>query len=207
MQFRLREQRRVVGRAQQVTTADRCSTGLPKCSRAGASSLSPKFDRAKGCRPGRPRARWIAQSTRGSGTPAGRTNTPRVAGQANPVAGPYFNLSVPEPTGVVVAWAPVEETGSSLLGLVQAVAPIVVSGNAVVVLAHPSQPLPAMSFAEVLHSSDVPGGVVNVLTGTREAMGPWLGEPPRCQCPRPDGCDRCRLGGARGRSRRDAHSG
>lgn len=98
----------------------------------------------------------------------------QVAGQANPVAGPYFNLSVPEPTGVVVAWAPAEASGSSLLGLVQAIAPVIVSGNAVVVLAHPSQPLPAMSFAEVLHSSDVPGGVVNILTGTREAMGPWL---------------------------------
>jgi len=98
----------------------------------------------------------------------------QVAGNANPVAGPYFNLSVPEPTGVVVAWAPAADSGSSLLGLVEALAPVVVSGNAVVVLAHPTQPLPAMSFAEVLHSSDVPGGVINILTGEREAMGPWL---------------------------------
>jgi acyl-CoA reductase-like NAD-dependent aldehyde dehydrogenase len=98
----------------------------------------------------------------------------QVAGNANPVAGPYFNLSVPEPTGVVAAWAPAADTGSSLLGLIDTLAPVVVSGNAVVVLAHPTQPLPAMSFAEVLHSSDVPGGVINILTGEREAMGPWL---------------------------------
>ena len=98
----------------------------------------------------------------------------QVLGQANPVAGPYFNLSVPEPTGVVVAWAPEADTGASLLGVVQTIAPIIVSGNVVVLLAHPRQPLPAMSFAEVLHSSDVPGGVVNILTGVREAMGPWL---------------------------------
>ncbi len=98
----------------------------------------------------------------------------QVLGHANPVAGPYFNLSVPDPTGVVAAWAPASQTGSSLVGLVQTIAPVVVSGNAVVVLAHPTQPLPAMSFAEVLHSSDVPGGVVNILTGQRDAIGPWV---------------------------------
>lgn len=98
----------------------------------------------------------------------------QVLGQGNPVAGPYFNLSIPEPTGVVVAWAPAADTGSSLLGIVQTIAPVVVSGNAAVVLAHPTKPLPAMSFAEVLHSSDVPGGVVNILTGLRKGIGPWL---------------------------------
>jgi len=100
----------------------------------------------------------------------------QVVGGANPVAGPFFNLSVPEPSGVVVAFAPAAESGQSLLGLVETLAPIIVSGNAVVLLAHPSQPLPAMSFAEVLHSSDVPGGVVNILTGTREGMATWLAE-------------------------------
>ncbi|MFZ9088238.1 MAG: aldehyde dehydrogenase family protein [Pontimonas sp.] len=100
----------------------------------------------------------------------------QIVGGANPVAGPFFNLSVPEPSGVVVAFAPAAATGQSLLGLVETLAPIVVSGNAVVLLAHPSQPLPAMSFAEVLHSSDVPGGVVNILTGTREGMATWLAE-------------------------------
>ena len=100
----------------------------------------------------------------------------QIVGGANPVAGPFFNLSVPEPTGVVVAFAPAEKTGASLLGLVETLAPIVVSGNAVVLLAHPEQPLPAMSFAEVLNSSDVPGGVVNILTGKRDGMATWLAE-------------------------------
>lgn len=98
----------------------------------------------------------------------------QLSGQSNPVAGPYFNLSVPEPTGVVVAWAPAAPSGASLLGFVETVAPIITSGNSVVALSHPSQPLPAMSAAEVIHSSDVPGGVVNILTGQRDGMGPWL---------------------------------
>lgn len=98
----------------------------------------------------------------------------QVVGASNPVAGPYFNLSVPEPTGVVVVWAPAADKGHSLLGLVQAIAPVIVSGNSVVALAHPTQPLPAMSFAEVLHSSDVPGGVVNILTGSRDGLGSWM---------------------------------
>ena len=87
----------------------------------------------------------------------------QVTGNANPVAGPYFNLSTPEPTGVVAAVAPAD---SSLLGLVSVVAPVIVTGNTVVVAASPERPLPAVTFAEVLATSDVPGGVVNVLTGT-----------------------------------------
>jgi len=106
----------------------------------------------------------------------------QLAGNANPVAGPYFNLSVPEPSGVVVAFASNEPTGQSLLGVVHAVAPAIVSGNAVVLVAHPSQPLPAMTFAEVLNSSDVPGGVVNILTGTRDSMAPWLAEHADVNC-------------------------
>jgi len=87
----------------------------------------------------------------------------QVVGNANPVAGPFFNLSTPEPTGVVAVVAPAE---SSLLGLVSVVAPVIVTGNTVVVAASPERPLPAVTFAEVLATSDVPGGVVNVLTGT-----------------------------------------
>jgi acyl-CoA reductase-like NAD-dependent aldehyde dehydrogenase len=87
----------------------------------------------------------------------------QVVGNANPVAGPFFNLSTPEPTGVVAVVAP---AGSSLLGLVSVVAPVIVTGNTVVVAASPDRPLPAVTFAEVLATSDVPGGVVNVLTGT-----------------------------------------
>jgi acyl-CoA reductase-like NAD-dependent aldehyde dehydrogenase len=98
----------------------------------------------------------------------------QVVGHQNPVAGPYFGLSVPEPNGVVAAWADASEKGASLLGLVRTLAPIVVSGNTVVVGSHPTMPLPAMTFAEVLHSSDVPAGVVNILTGRREGYSSWL---------------------------------
>jgi acyl-CoA reductase-like NAD-dependent aldehyde dehydrogenase len=89
----------------------------------------------------------------------------QVVGNANPVAGPFFNLSTPEPTGVVAVVAPTE---SSLLGLVSVVAPVIVTGNTVVVAASPERPLAAVTFAEVLATSDVPGGVVNVLTGTHD---------------------------------------
>jgi acyl-CoA reductase-like NAD-dependent aldehyde dehydrogenase len=95
----------------------------------------------------------------------------QVAGNANPVAGPFFNLSTPEPTGVVAVVAP---TGSSLLGLVSVVAPVIVSGNTVVVAASPQRPLPAVTFGEVLATSDVPGGVVNVLTGSFDRTLPTL---------------------------------
>jgi len=87
----------------------------------------------------------------------------QVVGNANPVAGPFFNLSSPEPTGVVAVLAP---QGSSLLGMVSVVAPVVISGNTVVVAASAERPLPAVTFAEVLATSDVPGGVVNLLTGS-----------------------------------------
>jgi len=95
----------------------------------------------------------------------------QVAGNANPVAGPYFNLSVPEPTGVVAVLAP---QASSLLGLVSVVAPVIVSGNTCVVLASQERPLPAITLSEVLATSDLPGGVVNVLTGSTAEVAPWL---------------------------------
>lgn len=98
----------------------------------------------------------------------------QVAGSGNPVAGPYFNLSVPEPTGVVGVVAPQEEPGGSLLGLVAAIAPVLVSGNTVVVVADSARPLSAISLAEVLATSDLPGGVVNVLTGRPAELAPWL---------------------------------
>jgi acyl-CoA reductase-like NAD-dependent aldehyde dehydrogenase len=85
-----------------------------------------------------------------------------LAGGANPVAGPYFNLSVPEPTGVVAVLAPQE---SSLLGLVSVLAPIIVTGNTVVLISSQDRPLPAVTLAECLATSDVPGGVVNIITG------------------------------------------
>ncbi|UYN84065.1 MAG: aldehyde dehydrogenase family protein [Microcella sp.] len=98
----------------------------------------------------------------------------QVAGNANPVSGPYFNLSVPEPTGVAVSVAPQAPTGASLLGLVSVVAPIILTGNTVVVIAHEQAPLSAISLSEVLATSDVPGGVVNILTGSPAEIMPWL---------------------------------
>jgi acyl-CoA reductase-like NAD-dependent aldehyde dehydrogenase len=95
----------------------------------------------------------------------------QVYGNANPVAGPYFNLTTPEPTGVVGLVAPAE---SSLLGLVSVVAPAIVTGNTVVVLASEERPLPAITLAEVLATSDLPGGVVNLLTGRVAETAPWL---------------------------------
>jgi len=91
----------------------------------------------------------------------------QVLGSSNPVAAPYFNFTIPEPTGVVGVVAP--ET-SSLLGLVSRLAPPLVTGNTVVVLASESRPLPAVTLGEVLATSDVPGGVVNVLTGLRKEL-------------------------------------
>ena len=95
----------------------------------------------------------------------------QVAGAANPVAGPFFNLSVPEPTGVVAVLAPQE---SSLLGLVSVLAPVITSGNTAVVVASRERPLPAVTLGEVMATSDVPGGVVNILTGSASEIGPWL---------------------------------
>ena len=95
----------------------------------------------------------------------------QVVGNANPVAGPFFNLSTPEPTGVVAVLAPQE---SSLLGLISVVAPVIVSGNTCVVVSSYARPLPAVTFSEVLATSDVPGGVVNILTGDAASVGPWL---------------------------------
>ncbi|MGW2764238.1 aldehyde dehydrogenase family protein [Streptomyces sp. NPDC001275] len=94
----------------------------------------------------------------------------QVVGGGNPVAGPYFNLSSPEPTGVVTVLAPQE---SSFLGLVSVIAPVIATGNTAVVVASEKHPLPALSLGEVLATSDLPGGVVNVLSGgTAEIAAP-----------------------------------
>ncbi|HAA79374.1 MAG: aldehyde dehydrogenase [Microbacteriaceae bacterium BACL25 MAG-120322-bin65] len=98
----------------------------------------------------------------------------QVLGNGNPVSGPFFNLSTPDPTGVVVSLAPQGAQSQSLLGITSVVAPIIASGNTVVVVAHHTQPLSAISFAEVLATSDVPGGVVNILTGDPAPIMPWL---------------------------------
>ena len=95
----------------------------------------------------------------------------QVVGGTNPVAGPYFDFSLPEPTGVVAVLAPQK---SSLLGWVSVVAPALVGGNTVVVASSVDRPLPAITLSEVLATSDVPGGVVNVLTGTLARTAPTL---------------------------------
>jgi acyl-CoA reductase-like NAD-dependent aldehyde dehydrogenase len=94
-----------------------------------------------------------------------------VLGAANPVAGPYFSFTVPEPTGVVGVLAPQR---SSLLGLVSVLAPVLATGSTAVVVSSAERPLPAITLSEVLATSDLPGGVVNMLTGRAAELGPWL---------------------------------
>jgi acyl-CoA reductase-like NAD-dependent aldehyde dehydrogenase len=95
----------------------------------------------------------------------------QVIGSSNPVAGPYFNFTIPEPTGVVAVIAPDDPP---LLGLVSRIAPVLTGGNAVVALASETQPLAAIELAEAIATSDVPGGAVNLLTGRRAELAPWL---------------------------------
>ncbi|WP_374727493.1 aldehyde dehydrogenase family protein [Haloactinomyces albus] len=94
-----------------------------------------------------------------------------VLGTVNPVAGPYFSFSAPEPTGVVGVLAPQK---SALLGLVSVVAPVIAAGNTCVVVSSTERPLPAVTLSEVLATSDLPGGVVNLLTGDAAELAPWL---------------------------------
>ncbi len=136
------------------------------------------------------RAQFVDEVSRGEGLAARRAATvvdvaidrwvwyagwadkvTQVLGGANPVAGPWFNLSTPEPTGVVAVLAPQE---SSLLGLVSVLAPVVVTGNTCVLTASYRRPVPAITLAEVLSTSDLPGGVVNVLTGELADTVPTL---------------------------------
>jgi acyl-CoA reductase-like NAD-dependent aldehyde dehydrogenase len=95
----------------------------------------------------------------------------QVLGSSNPVAGPYFNFTVPEPTGVVGVVAPQEPP---LLGLVSRLAPVIVGGNVAVVVASETHPLASIELAEAIATSDVPGGVVNILTGLTGELAPWL---------------------------------
>jgi acyl-CoA reductase-like NAD-dependent aldehyde dehydrogenase len=136
------------------------------------------------------REEFVAEVTASEGVPARRAQslvdfsidrwvwyagwTDKIAsvfGASNPVAGPYFSFTVPEPTGVVAVLAP---QASSLLGLVSVVAPVLAAGNTCVVAAGQNRPLPAITLSEVLATSDVPGGVVNTLTGRTAELAPWL---------------------------------
>jgi len=95
----------------------------------------------------------------------------QVLGSSNPVSGPYFNFTVPEPTGVVAVLAPEEPP---LLGLVSRLVPVLTGGNTVVAVASETHPLAAIELAEALATSDVPGGTVNLLTGHADELAPWL---------------------------------
>lgn len=94
-----------------------------------------------------------------------------IAGATNPVSGPFYNFTIPEAIGVVGTFAP---ESKSLIGLVDAIAPVIVSGNTVIALASARSPLPAITFAEVLATSDLPNGVCNILTGKKEELAPWF---------------------------------
>jgi acyl-CoA reductase-like NAD-dependent aldehyde dehydrogenase len=96
---------------------------------------------------------------------------PQVFSSVNPVAGPYYNFTIPEPTGVVGIVAP--ET-PSLLGLVSRIAPAIVGGNVVVAITSESKPLPAITLAECFETSDVPPGVINLISGLKSELVPWL---------------------------------
>ena len=95
----------------------------------------------------------------------------QVLGSSNPVAGPYFDFTVPEPTGVVAVLAPSEP---ALAGLVSRIAPAIVGGNAAIAVASEAHPVAAIELAEALATSDLPGGTVNILTGFRDELAPWL---------------------------------
>ncbi|CAB4655000.1 MAG: aldehyde dehydrogenase family protein [Actinobacteria bacterium] len=94
-----------------------------------------------------------------------------VFGATNPVSGPYFNFTIPEPVGVVGIFAPEKQ---SLLGLVNSLAPVMLSGNTAVLVASQSAPLTAITFSEVLATSDLPAGVCNILTGLKDELSPWM---------------------------------
>jgi acyl-CoA reductase-like NAD-dependent aldehyde dehydrogenase len=94
-----------------------------------------------------------------------------VSGNNNPIAGPYYNFTIPESLGVIGIIA---EEKDSLIGLVRGLAPVIAGGNTSVLIASQSRPLAAITFAEVLATSDLPAGVVNILTGIKTELAPWL---------------------------------
>jgi len=134
-----------------------------------AAQFAAEVASAEGLRPAKAEAVVSAAIDRWVWYAGWSDKVAQVAGAANPVAGPYFNFSVPEPTGVVATLAPAE---SSLLGLVSVLAPVIATGNTAVVIASELRPLPSVVLAEVLATSDVPAGVVNVLTGSTAELAP-----------------------------------
>jgi acyl-CoA reductase-like NAD-dependent aldehyde dehydrogenase len=134
-----------------------------------AAEFATEVAQAEGLRPAQADAAVAAAIDRWVWYAGWSDKVAQVAGATNPVAGPYFNFSVPEPTGVVVTLAPAD---SSLLGLVSVLAPVIVTGNTAVVIASERRPLPSVLLAEALATSDVPAGVVNILTGSTAELAP-----------------------------------
>jgi acyl-CoA reductase-like NAD-dependent aldehyde dehydrogenase len=134
-----------------------------------AAQFAAEVAQAEGLKPAQAEAAVAAAIDRWVWYAGWSDKVTQVAGAANPVAGPYFNFTVPEPTGVVVLLAPAQ---SSLLGLVSVLAPVIVTGNCAVLIASEHRPLPSVVLAEVLATSDVPPGVVNVLTGSGAELAP-----------------------------------
>ena len=137
-----------------------------------AAELVNEIARSTGAEPGQSQTRSHRSPSIGWFIlPAGPTNISQVFGSVNPVASSHFNFTTPEPTGVVVVLAPDEP---SLLALVSLIAPVILTGNTAIVIASEKFPLPAATFAEILATSDLPGGVVNILTGKRAELVPHI---------------------------------
>ena len=167
-----RAPRSPAGRARRPTTAARCCTASPSCSDGRRAQFVDELSASEGISAAAA-GRQVDEAVDAWVWYAGWCDKyAQVAGAGNPVSGPYFNISVPEPTGVVAIVAP--QGPESLLGFVAVVAPALVAGNTVVVIANQAAPLSAISLAEVLATSDVPGGVVNILTGSPAEIAPWL---------------------------------
>ncbi len=136
-----------------------------------AAELTREIERSTGVRAAKARAEVAACIDRLVHYAGWTDKYQQVFGSVNPVATPHFNFTTPEPTGVVVVLAPDEP---SLLPLVSLLAPVILSGNTVVAVASGRHPLPALTFSEILATSDLPGGVVNILSGPRAELVPHI---------------------------------
>ena len=136
-----------------------------------ASELTTELARSTGATAAKARAEVKASIDRLVHHAGWTDKYQQIFGSVNPVASSHFNFTAPEPTGVVVALAP---DTPALLPLVSLLAPVVLSGNAVIILASEKFPLPALTFSEILATSDLPGGVVNILTGKRSELAPHI---------------------------------
>jgi hypothetical protein len=171
MQSLQRALRNPVGHMQLLTTVGKSFIELLKCSKVAAINSLTEICELTGVTPKKAQEEveasidllvWYAGWT---------DKISALDGATNPVAGPYYNFTIPEALGVVGFIAPKK---SALLGFVAGIAPIIASGNTVIALASENAPLPAMSLAEVIATSDVPAGVVNILTGKSAELAPWF---------------------------------